>query len=200
MPGSSEAGRAHTGAAHGRSGGSGVHRRPAAVHLPERGGGDGGEHQRVLRHRLGDGLPASDAGADQVEGVRGVDPGAGRALGRAAVPAPHVGDPERLAPAGVGREDLAGNDIDGLGVAVQPDRPRAVPHPGQRLGPGVEARGDQPVPDLELHLFGDRGEVQRRVLAVAGEHGREQGGRVSVTAALVLVLTGLTTLRGVPRG
>ena len=58
---------------------------------------------------------------------------------------------------------------------MQPDRPRVVPHPGERLGPGVEAARDQPVPDLLLDVLGDWGQVQRRVVAVAGKDSREEG-------------------------
>lgn len=68
----------------------------AAVHRSERGCGDGGEHQGVLGHGLRDGLAAGDAGVDQVIGVAGVEPGAGRAHIGATVPAAHVGDPEWL--------------------------------------------------------------------------------------------------------
>ena len=69
-------------------------RRPCT--MPERRRSHGGEHQRVLRHRLRDGLAAGDAGADQVEHVRRIHARAGRARARPTVPAADVRDPERL--------------------------------------------------------------------------------------------------------
>jgi hypothetical protein len=99
------------------------------MHHPERGSGQGREHQRVLRDGLRNGLAADHTGADQVEHVRRVQPGAGRALGRTSVAAPHMRDAERLLLAAVGRDDLAGRGVDSLGVAAESDRTGAVPDP-----------------------------------------------------------------------
>ena len=73
-----------------------------AVHRAEGGGGDGGEDQRVVGHRLGDGLAAGDPRAQQAEHVAGVQPRTRGALAGAAVAAAYVGDAEWLVLAGVG--------------------------------------------------------------------------------------------------
>ena len=100
-----------------------------------------------------------------------------RALGGAAVPAPHMRDPERLLAAREGRDDLAGDPVDGLRVAVQPDRVGTVPDPGQRLGPGVEpGRGEQ-VRDLPLQVCIQSRRVQRRGFAEVWEGVGEEGGQ-----------------------
>jgi len=150
---------------------------PTTMHGPEGRGGDGGEHQRVLGHSLRDGLAARNTGADQLEHVAGVKPRTRRAFAGSAVAAPQMGDPQRLPAADVAGQDLAGATIDGLGVAVQPDRVRAVADPGQRLGPSIKApRGEQFL-DLLLDQRCKRRKVQRGVLGVAGESRLEQSGQ-----------------------
>ena len=148
-----------------------------AVDGPERGGGEGGEHQRVLGHRLGHGLAAGDAGPDQLEHVRGVQARAGRALAGAAVAAAHMGDPEWLLLAAVGRHDLPGGGVDRLGAAAQPDRLGAVPDPDQGLGPGVEPRETSRSPTCCWVRGGDRREVEGCRVDRTREHLREDVGQ-----------------------
>jgi hypothetical protein len=149
----------------------------ATVHGPERRRGQRREHQRVLRHRRRHGLPTRDAGADQLEHVRGVQTRTRRALGGPAAAAADVGDPQRLLFAAVGRDDLAGAGVDGLRAAAQPDRTRTVPDPRQRLGPGIEVRGGHQIHDVPLHLPRQRRQVQGRLCPEGREGVREQAGQ-----------------------
>ncbi len=145
-----------------------------AVHETEGRCGNGGEHQRVLRHRRRDGLAAADSGPDQLEHVRRIQPRTRRARGCPAVPAPHMRDLERLLAAGIARQDLAGDPVDGLGAADQPDRVGTVPDTGQRLGPGIEpGRGEQ-FRDLPRNPVVQEREVERRAFATAREGVREE--------------------------
>ena len=133
----------------------------ATMHGPERRSGEGGEDQRVLGHRLRHRLAAGDPGPDQLEHVAGVQARAGRALTGTAVAAAHVGDPEWLLLAAVGRHDLPGGDVDHLRAAAQLDRVGAVPDPDQCLGPRVVGRGDEQVADLLPGPGSDRRQVSR---------------------------------------
>ena len=53
----------------GTAGQDGLAAHPAGVDRPERGGGEGGEHARMLRDRLGDAFAAGQARADELAGV-----------------------------------------------------------------------------------------------------------------------------------
>jgi hypothetical protein len=101
-------------------------------------------------HRVGDALAADDSGPDEVEGVRGVDAGAGGAVGGSAVATADMQDAEGFLIRRVRPEDLTRNRVDGLGVASQPDRLGAVADSGGGGGPGVEIAGDEPGGDLLL--------------------------------------------------
>ncbi len=171
-----------------------------AVHRPEGGRGQGCEHERVLGHRLRDALAAGDPGPDQVEHVRGVEAGTRRAHRCPPVPAPHVGHAERLLRAGVGRDDLPGGGVDGLGVAVQPDRRGAVPDPSQRFGPGVKVPEPSRSRICATAVGVSGGTSSMASVEAPTKASGNSSGRVSVTACRVRLLTGLTTTKGVPRG
>jgi hypothetical protein len=147
----------------------------AAVDASERRCGQGGEDQRVVGHRDWDGLPADHARADQLEHVRGVQPGARGALRGAAVAAPDPGHPQRLTGAGVLADDLTARDVDRLAGPDQSDRLGAVSNPGQRLGPAVEVWRPDEVGQLPLRprIRGPRALARVcRLRPGVAEHGR----------------------------
>ena len=82
----------------GTAGQDGLAAHPPGVDRPERGGGEGGEHARMRRDRVGDAFAAGQACADELAGVALVDLRAGGADGLAAVAA--RGEQH---PAGLGR-------------------------------------------------------------------------------------------------
>ena len=137
----------------------------AGVDATEGRGGEGGEEQRVLSDRLGDGLPAGDPGPDEVEHVRGVQPGAGRALRGPAVPAPHMHHPQRVIGAGEARQHLTGGRVDPLRGAAETDGVDAVPDPGQGVGPGAEVLRHQSSDDQLRHLRSQVVELEDAVLS-----------------------------------
>ena len=88
---------------------------PGAVDRAEGWGGEGDEEAGPVADRGGDVLAAEQARADQVEGVAGVEAGAGGANGCASVAA---ADGEAFAGFGAGVvvvEDLAGRAVEGGG-------------------------------------------------------------------------------------
>lgn len=111
------------------------------VHQPERRGGEGGEHQRVRRHRLGDAFHAAGgAGHQHMPDVALVLMRARRAHCSPPVAAPHVGHPVRLGRRAVGGQHLARGRVDGVRAARQPHRMRAVPHLLDLAQPAAEVR------------------------------------------------------------
>ena len=68
--------------------------------------------------RLGDRLPAGHPGANELEHVRGVQTGTGRALRRSPIPAAHM-HTEWVVGAGEAGQHLTGRGIDPLGGAAQ---------------------------------------------------------------------------------
>ena len=124
----------------------------AGVDAAEGGGGKGGEQQRMVDHRLGNGLAASHAGADEVGHVAGIQPRAGRALRGSPVPAPHTHHTQRVVGAGETRQHLTGGGVDPFGGAAESDRPDGVADPGQGVGPGTEVLRHQPCQDQLRHL------------------------------------------------
>lgn len=60
--------------------------------------------------------------------------------------------------------------VDPVDAAAEPDRVRAVPDPGERVRPGLEVAGEDPVEHLLPHGRCQRPEVVD-VLGVAGEGG-----------------------------
>jgi hypothetical protein len=157
----------------------------AAVDAPERRCSEGGEDQGVVGHRRWEGLAADHAGADQLEHVSGIEPGARWALGGASVAAADPGDTERLVGARVLPDHLTSGRVDGLGGPDQPDRLRAAPHPRECHGPAVEVGGPDEVGQLLLRLSvrGLRALARgRRHCAGVAERGRQQGGQGVVDA------------------
>jgi len=124
----------------------------AGVDATEGGGGQSGKQQRMISHRLRNRLAAGHPGPDQVEHVRGVQPGAGRALRRPTVPAPHMHHAKRLVGAGEARQHLTGLRVDSVGGAAQANRADTVPGPGQRLSPGAEVLRHQSIHHQPRHL------------------------------------------------
>jgi hypothetical protein len=127
-----------------------------------------------------DGFAAGHADPDQVEHVRGVQPGARRADDSAAVSAPDVSDSERGGVAVVGVDDLADGGIDAVGVAAEPGRAGAVADPRGGLGPAVEARGvvDQ-VEQLAARVGRQLGDVvPGRRGPAAGQRGDQVGHQI----------------------
>ncbi len=98
-------------------------------------------------------LPPGDPGADQLEGVGGIQAGAGLALVRTTVAAPGERHPQRLVRRAVRADQRTGAGVEGLRAADQPDRVSAEPHPGQDLGPVVEVPREQPGHELALGGF-----------------------------------------------
>src|SRR4051794_15515959 len=85
------------------------------------GGRGGGEDGGVGADGVGHGLAAREAGADEVVGVGGVEAGAGRATGRAAVAARGEQAARRLVGGGIGTKGFAGRGVDGGGLSGQAD-------------------------------------------------------------------------------
>ena len=107
------------------------------VNGAEGGGGEGGEHARMDRHRLRDALAAREPGADQLVGVGPVGLGAGRADRGAAVPACGVDHPigRRRSVLRVRRiSPVAGVDV--VDLAAQANRTRASASGGGLGEPG----------------------------------------------------------------
>ena len=124
-------------------GGSG-HRSGGCRARGRRRGGEGGEDQRVVRDRLGDGLATGDPGAD-LEGVSGVQAGAGLAPVGPPVAASGERHAQGLVRRAVGADHFPGGGVDGLRAADQPDRVGAEPEARQDLGPVVEVPREQRV-------------------------------------------------------
>ena len=145
-----------------------------AVHRPEARARSGSRTPAGCRPRCsGTPLPPVDPGPDQVEGVGGVDPGAGRALGGAPVAAADVQHPERaVGPTRTSRGPHRWPVRRCGERAAQPDRSGAVPDPGGGLGPGVEVPRHQPGGDLPLHLRAEPGQVQPGLLPEPRERGQ----------------------------
>lgn len=118
----------------------------------ERRGGQGGEQQRVVSHRLWEGLPAGHPSPDQVEHVRRIQAGAGRTLRRPPVPAPDKHHTQRVVGAGKARQHLTRRCVDAVGGPPQPDRSDTVADPGQRVVPCAEVLRYQPGYDQPRHL------------------------------------------------
>ena len=96
------------------------------VDRAEGGGGEGGEHARVRRQRLGHALATGQPGPDELVGVGPVGLGARRAHGRAAVAARDVDRPVRQVLGVQAVEDLASDGVDVPDGATQPDRPNTA--------------------------------------------------------------------------
>lgn len=106
----------------------------------EGGGGQGDEEPGPVPDGRGDVLAAQQARTDEVEGVSGVEAGAGGADGRPAVPA---SDEEAFAGLMVGVvvvEDLAGCAVQGGGGAGEVDGVGASTGCGDLLQPAGEVR------------------------------------------------------------
>ena len=146
-----------------------------AVHEPERGRGERGEQQRVVRDLLGDGLAPGDPGTDEREGVAGVGARARRADVGAAVPARPVQHPQRRIGRAERREHLAGPGVDGRRGPREPDRAGAVVHRGQRVGEGVHRPVREPAQQPSPGRPVQRGHVERGVLTEPLEPGRGGG-------------------------
>ncbi len=133
---------------------------PGAVHVPERRSGEGGEHERVVRDGVGDGLAAEQPGADHLERVAGVDAGAGGADGLAPVAACPVQGAER----GIGgaelRQHLTRRRVDRRRGALQPDRMGAVAGAGSRLGERAGRAVAQTSHDSSSLRVGETGQVE----------------------------------------
>lgn len=111
---------------------------PGPVDGSEGRGGQGDEEPRSVADRRGDVLAAEEAGADEVVGVSGVEAGAGRADGCAAVAA---ADEEAFAgfvASVVVVKDLAGRAVQGGGGAGEVDGVRAPAGGGDLLQPAGE--------------------------------------------------------------
>ena len=87
----------------------------------EGGGGEGGEHGRMLGDVLGDAFAADQPGADELEGVAAVGFGTRRAGGGAAVAAGFVDDPVRQRRGRQCRGDLARGGVDPVDLPAQAD-------------------------------------------------------------------------------
>ena len=97
-----------------------------AVHRAEGRGGESEEDQRIVCHGLGDVLAALDAAADHLEGVAGVQAGAGRADGFATVAAALEQDAEGLVGGAEDAQHLARVRVDASGGTGQTDGMGAV--------------------------------------------------------------------------
>ncbi|GAA2446741.1 hypothetical protein GCM10010421_42990 [Streptomyces glaucus] len=107
---------------------------------PEGRSGQGDEEARPVADRCGDVLAAEEAGADEVEGVSGVEAGAGGADGGAPVAA---ADEEAFTGFGTGVvvvQDLAGCAVDGGGRAGEVDGVGAAAGCGDLGQPAGELR------------------------------------------------------------
>ena len=76
------------------------------VNRPKCWGGQARENERVVGDRVGETLPASNTGTNQVERVSGIRARAGQAAIGAVVAAPHIGDPFGSVSRREGRGDL----------------------------------------------------------------------------------------------
>ena len=157
--------------------GAGVAADGPGVDRAEGRGGEGGEHDRVPGHGLGDALAAGQPGADQVEGVAPVGLSAAGAGGGPPVAARLV---DHLVGQVVGADragDLAGRGVDVADRAAQQDGPGTGgggPHMGQ---PGVV--GVQP------DRGGGNGDLfQAGVGSGRGADGRNAGDQPAVAGAV----------------
>ena len=152
----------------GAAGQHGLAAHPAGVHRPERGGGEGGEHARMLRDGLRDVLAAHEPGPDELAGVALVDGRAGRADGLAAVAARGEQHAAGLGAGVVDRGELAGGQVDRVDPALQADRV------GTAAGGGVLVGGGEEVGPGDGGVVG--GCPDPRAVVWSGDEGNRRGG------------------------
>ena len=140
--------------------------------------GEGEEDQWVVGHGLGDVLAALDPAADHLEGVAGVQAGARRAHGFAAVAAALEQCAERHVGRGEHGQDFAGVGVDAGGGAREADGVGAVADVSGGLGEGVEGAVLDAVEELGGHA-GAHVEVERGCLTESVEAGPRVGGHAA---------------------
>jgi hypothetical protein len=135
---------------------------PGPVDRAKGRGGQGDEEPGAVTYRLGDVLAAEETRADQMEGVSGVEAGASRADGCAAVAAP---DEETFAGFVAGVvvvEDLAGCAVQGGGRAGEVDGVGAAAGCGDLLQPARKL-GVLSDSDCVAVCFGELTQARRAV-------------------------------------
>lgn len=165
---------------------------PSPVDRPEGRGGEGDEQAGPGADSGGDVLAAEEARADEVEGVACVEPGAGRADGRAAVAA---ADEEAFAGFAAGvvvAEYLAGCPIQDGGGAGQVDGVGAAASCGDLVQPAAEVGvlGDA---DCVAVCFGELTQARRAVeggAPVSRGELRSDGGDLPRWAAVAARIVG----------
>lgn len=134
-----------------------------AVDGAEGGGGEGEEDQRIVGDGVGDVLATLDAAADHLEGVAGVEAGARRAHGFAAVAAALEQDTEGLVGGAEDAQHFTRVRVDTGGGTGQADGVGAVPDVGGSGGEGIEGAVLDAVEELGGHA-GAQVEVERGCL------------------------------------
>ena len=126
----------------GSAGQDGFAAHPPGVDRAERGRGEGREHARVGRDRLGDALATGQPGADELAGVALVHLRAGRADGLAAVAARQQQHSPGLIGGRVDGPDFAGGKVDRADAALDLHRVIAAAGVVELLLPSCEVVAD----------------------------------------------------------
>ena len=127
------------------------------------------EDQRIAADLLRHALAPDHTGPDHLEGVPRIDPRAGRAHTRPPIAAPHIGHAEGLVSRRIAAQHLTRGPVDATGGPDQPDRVRAMADPRRSIRPGIEGAAHEAIHHALPSSRPEAPQIQRRIVAVAGE-------------------------------